>query len=445
VSTSRSTSSDAGTLLWAAVVALVVTRGYLLTSFEPDISDVPFFWQNAVRAIDQQEVPYSSDFQIGYPPLAWAMMLAPRWIDPTEWSPRNESLLLGRYTRRFRAQMALFDLGAFLLLVLILRRQSASRAAAGAWDYVILTAVFGNLLYDRFDVALLFLLLLGNYCWIRSTEPDEMASSWSQLAYVVLGLCVSLKLLPVVALPLLLAGETVVRRKALPVLVAVGCWTVGALFPFLWHMPLTGFGSFGFLAHHAGRGLQVESLYASLLLCLAPLGLPVEVHHTTNAWHVESPLSHALNLFAIGVLVFWGLAFAAWGLWRGRQAGLIRVGMAASVAIAGVPILSHVLSPQYLIWATILLIWPAARLLPRHRYWLLLTLLIVVALLTTWLFPYNYFSADADGNTINPHALLPALAWQATAVLVTRNLLFLSLVGWLTTAVLRRGASSVPT
>lgn len=442
---------DARSGVWLVVAAWVASRGFLLLSFEPAISDVSFYWYTAERAVCHDEVPYSSGFSIGYPPLAWALMLGPRWIDNTPWDPDPDmtALRLGRYERRFRAQMFVFDLAAFSLLLLALARARPSAVTIGAGAYTLVTLILGHLLYDRLDVALLFFLMAWTYCWIRAAdadrEGDEMAGSWSQLSYVILGLSVSLKLLPLVALPLLMTGEWVVRRSIGGWLTALGCWGVGALFPFLLHVPTTGLGSFGFLTRHAGRGVQVESIYASVLFCLKPLGLDVAVEQTTNAWHVTGTGVPIVHRIAVVIAIAWGLGWAGLVWRRGSQAGLRWVGMVASVCIAGLPVLSHVISPQYLTWALVLLIWPAAELLPRGRFVAIVSLSIVSALLTTWLFPYHYFSQGEDGSTPGGWGLIPTLDWQACAVLAVRNLFLPGLIAWMSVVVWRAGSRSPQT
>ena len=93
-------------------------------------------------------------------------------------------------------------------------------------------------------------------------------------------------------------------------------------------------------------------------------------------------------------------------------------------------ILSHVFSPQYLLWAIPLLLLLALEILPaaRARPWVLGAVLLVVATLSTWLFPYHYF------ETFTPVALVPAdpsgLAaspW-AYVVLGVRNFAYLGVI-----------------
>ena len=429
------TAAD-GQLAWSVVVVvLLVSRGYLLLSLKPAISDVPFYWQTASRVVDRGEVPYGPGTEIGYPPLAWGLMYLPRWIDSTRWQPGAEHLALGRYSRRFRAQMALFDLTAVVLLGLLIARRAPQRLVHALWAYALLTLILGHLLYDRFDVALLALVMASAYAWMRWAETaaagDDNASSWNQLAYIALGLGVALKLLPLVALPLLLVGQWRIERRGVSLLAALGCWSIGALFPFVWHLPRTGLASLGFLAHHAGRGLQVESIYASLLIGLSYLGLDVSVERSTNAWHVVGPGAGMLHRAAIGILFAWGLGWAVAAWHRAPTRGRMWLGWAAAVTIAGLPVLSHVLSPQYLIWATVLLLWPAAELLSRKSFHLFVALLVVITLLTTWLFPYHYFSHDGEGHMIDPYGLLPDLPWQASAVLLARNALLLGALAWI--------------
>jgi hypothetical protein len=99
-------------------------------------------------------------------------------------------------------------------------------------------------------------------------------------------------------------------------------------------------------------------------------------------------------------------------------------------------IFSNVLSPQYFIWAFPLLLLLAVEIFPKGIVspLILAGLLIALAVMTTWIFPYNYFG---DGS--HPHALIPLNAVplflppapMPTFILGFRNFAYLGVVLWL--------------
>ena len=111
----------------------------------------------------------------------------------------------------------------------------------------------------------------------------------------------------------------------------------------------------------------------------------------------------------------------------------------ACYVIPGSVILSNVLSPQYFIWAFPLVLLLAVEIFPKGRVspWILAGLLIAVAVMTTWLFPYNFVS---DESNPNPYALIPSVnaaalglppATTPAIILALRNFTYLGMVLWL--------------
>ncbi len=74
--------------------------------------------------------------------------------------------------------------------------------------------------------------------------------------------------------------------------------------------------------------------------------------------------------------------------------------------IPGSVILSNVLSPQYFIWAFPLVLLLAIEIFPegRVRPLVLAGLLIAVAVMTTWIFPYNFISQESNPNPLCPYS-----------------------------------------
>jgi hypothetical protein len=162
------------------------------------------------------------------------------------------------------------------------------------------------------------------------------------LAYASLGLGAAAKIVPVLAtVPLALA-----RRGA-----ARGCAIFLAVVA-LFFVPVLLFGGGGFLqsfAYHADRGLQVESLAASILM---KLGWVNEVVFAYGAFEVRGrgvELAGSLSLPVTGALLL-VTGFFMYREYRPGGFGLRAFPRYAAALILAFMLGSKVLSPQYAIW-----------------------------------------------------------------------------------------------
>src|SRR5207253_2243424 len=97
-------------------------------------------------------------------------------------------------------------------------------------------------------------------------------------------------------------------------------------------------------------------------------------------------------------------------------------------------------SPQYFVWAITLIILLSLDLLPASSLsnGLLSVLLLCVAALTTWIFPFHYISTHARAGLLPlgypdaPLNVLPCIVVSA------RNIIYLGIVVWLGAALLRQ-------
>ena len=196
-------------------------------------------------------LPYRDVF-VEYPPGAFAVFLPPTVLGASH------------YNAAFKTLMALCGIATLVLVVLVLAELGAStrRIAAGAGLFALSPLALGPISLNTYDAwpALLTLLAL----WLLLRDHDLAG-------FGVLGLAVSAKVYPLVLVPL--AAWFVWRREgtrrtvlAVAVLVAVAA---AVLAPFAAYAPHGVFESF---RSQATRGLQIESLGASVLLVLDRLG-----------------------------------------------------------------------------------------------------------------------------------------------------------------------------
>ena len=302
--------------------------------------------------------------------------------------------------------------------------------ALGCWGYLIASTLLPHVLHTRLDAGLLAILMFWAYAWTRSSKPEPGVSLW--LAYFAIGLGISYKLIPIVMVPFLLLadwqagrGWSRIRGPAL----GLAYLAVGAFLPFLPLLKSSGASVLNWLNFHAERGIEVESIYASLLMVLAPFGFEIKAVSKPWSWDIESNLADYLTSASTGIVA---LALAALGIlaWF-RRANYSRDDALrfASLAIVVTVTFSKVLSPQYLVWCLpLILVW-GADLLRRPAYFGLIIASAVVAALSTAVFPYLFFAGSMKpGDGLDTICLVPTLsAWPVTLV-VLRNGMLLGIV-----------------
>lgn len=381
--------------LVAALVLFAATRLYLLGPFEPRLTTVGLYGRYAVEwtfaAREGTNVYEVHDRfaeraarasgagatrqqrTIEYPPLALIAIVAPMALAgdplPAGAGPPSPEALQGKvnaYPDAYRRLCALFDTACFLLLVFALRRRPGLEAALRLSFYTLATLLLAHLLYERLDVILGALLaaalvvLVSVRGWMWSLSALALASAF--------------KLAPVVAAPVWALGglgvagvraaswPAVLGRVALRVLVAAGL-LVASFVPFYFSW---GPRTLDFLGYHGTRGIQIESVFASVLLLLRGAGMPVTIEQAFGAWNLASPLSGAMSalspvLVAIAVAGV-SLAAIAWVRRHGAEdaptaamADPGRFAGFAALALLAAMVFSKVLSPQYLLWIAPLL------------------------------------------------------------------------------------------
>lgn len=345
-------------------------------------------YRDTGEAILRGEVPYR-DFFIEYPPGS-----APAFVPPALFSGSMDG-----YITLFAHEMALVLVAALVLLAL-----TARRVFAGPWAWVLpsLTfAVCAAMLYPvavtRYDAVVALSLAVAALC---ATSGGRGAIL---LAYASLGLGAAAKLVPALAtLPLALAG----RRAAVPGF-AVFFGVLGLFF-----VPAALLGGGEFLesfAYHADRGLQVESLGASVLM---NLGFVEEIVFAFGAFEARGSgvgLLASLSLPVTGVLLLVTAAMM-FGEYRAGRLGPGRFPRYSAALILAFMLGSKVLSPQYVIWLLPLVPLSAPGLAGVG----VSLLFVAVCWTTTQIFPIHY-------------GALLALESPGPQLLLARNLLLVVL------------------
>ncbi len=317
--------------------ALVATPVYLAACAVPDgglaraarFRDVHVYQGYAERFL-HGALPYRDVF-VEYPPGAFAVFLPPTAFGA------------GHYNAAFKTLMALCGVATIFLVALVLAEVGVSqtRVRVGVALLALSPVALGPISLNTYDAWPALLTVFALWLLLRG---------WDLPAFAVLGLAISAKVYPLVLVPL--AAWYVWRRSgsrrtalAVGVLVLVAAAVIA---PFAAYAPHGVYESFH---SQATRGLQIESLGASVLLVLDRLGVyHARVVETTGVagrnlagGTADAVAAVLLVLEALAVVTVWVL-YARLGELRSR------LPLAFAAAVAGFLAFTKVFSPQYLVW-----------------------------------------------------------------------------------------------
>jgi hypothetical protein len=369
-------------------VGLLILSAGLPPDLREGSNDLSLYRQ-AGESILRGEVPYR-DFFIEYPPGS-----LPAFVPPALFSASQAS-----YINLFSLEMALTLVVTLLLTALGARRLGGS----GTWILPAATFVLAALLLypvavTRYDAVVALTLGLAVFF-------ATLGGRYLPLAYASLGLGTAAKFVPLLAvLPLALTRRGVAR----------GCGVFLAVVA-LFFVPFALLGGRGLLqsfAYQAERGLQVESLAASVLMFLHSAESIAFEHGAFEVRGEGAGLATSLTPI-LTLLLLAVTGFAMW--WEFRRCGGLEVGAFprhAATLILAFMLGSRVLSPQYLIWLLPLVPLSAGGLVGT----IICVLFLAACFTTTLVFPIHY----AD---------LLSFRYPGPELLVARNLLLVTL--WIT-------------
>jgi hypothetical protein len=282
-------------------------------------------YHHAGEAILRGKIPYR-DFFIEYPP---GSLIA--FVPPAIFTSNRVD-----YTGLFAIEMALLAVAALFLTAL------AARRLGGPWAYVVPALTFTtaaimlhNLILARYDAVVTLTLAISALC-------VALGGRYVLLAYASLGFGAVAKLVPALAtLPLV-----ALRRGA-----AYGYASFFAVLALFFAPPLVlatddFIKSFGYQAE---RGLQIESLAASVLMKLGWVSrtgfdygaIEVQGRGAEFASSLSFPLSAVLLLITTLVM---------YKEYRRGRLGMEQYPRYAAALILAYMLGSKVLSPQYMLW-----------------------------------------------------------------------------------------------
>jgi uncharacterized membrane protein len=275
-------------------------------------------------------LPYRDVF-VEYPPGAFAV-----FMPPTAFGAAH-------YNAAFKSLMALCGVATLVLLALVLAelRASTTRTRVAVALFALSPIALGPISLNTYDAWPALLTMLALWLFLRG---------WLLPAFGVLGLAVSAKVYPLVLVPLAVwfAWRQAGPRRALLGLGVLVLVAAAVIAPFAAYAPHGVYDSFH---AQATRGLQIESLGASLLLVLDRLGL-YRAHVVETFGVAGRNLSGGTaDAVATGLLVLEALAVVTvWWLYARSRDLRAQLPLAAAAAVAGFLAFTKVFSPQYLVW-----------------------------------------------------------------------------------------------
>ncbi len=301
----------------------LLARFAALTSDLREGSNDLSIYRDAGEAILRGQIPYR-DFFIEYPPGS-----LPAFVPPALFSVDKAG-----YIALFASEMALVLVAALVLTAL------AARKLWGFWAWPVPALTFvaaAIMLYPvavtRYDAVVALTLAVA-------ALGAALGGRYVRLAYASLGLGAAAKLVPALA-TVPLARRDTARGYAI---------FFGVLALFFAPAVLLGGGRFlQSFAYHAERGLQVESVAASILI---KLGWVTGISFEYGAFEVQGQgveLASSLSLPMTGVL----LLVTALVMYRQHRLGTLDAGSFprhAAALILAFMLGSKVLSPQYMVW-----------------------------------------------------------------------------------------------
>lgn len=343
--------------------ALLLFRFTGLTPGLSENSNDLRIYRETGEAVLRGELPYR-DFFIEYPPGS-----VPAFVPPALFSDSASS-----YITLFANQMALVLVVALALTALVARRfWGAASWAVPAITFAAAAVLLYPIAVTRYDAVVALTLAVAAACAVRGGRAATV------LAYAALGFGAAAKLVPALAaLPLAL-----VRWRS-----AVSGFAVFFAVVALFFGPavLLAGGQFAdSFAYHAQRGLQVESVGASLLM---QLGWIEEIVFEFGAFEARGPGTDFASSISLPVTAAL-LGLTTLVVYREYRAGHLGAGLFpryAAALILAFMLGSKVLSPQYMIWLLPLL--PLAA--PGLAGLGVSALFLAACWTTTQIFPIHY-------------------------------------------------------
>jgi hypothetical protein len=357
------------------ISAFIITRVLCFILIDNGWSDIPIYNAYAEK-ITNGQVPYV-DFKAEYPPIALILFIIPSLL----------AKLITNYADAYRLMMMLFDIGCVCLIWQLaknLGKPGSRQIYLSILAYILLTGIMFQVLYDRFDIAVSFMILFGIYLAV-------IRNNWLA-AYCVLYLATLTKVFPIIIIPLIVIMQFKITKNIKTVLkdiiISTTAFAIGIIIISVW----VGKWWTLVLSYHGSRGIQIESLYGCIALVTSYFGYPYTYDHNFGSFNIVNSftpfmaiLASVLTTFALLTIYYlFARSFSKKRLHEDFGISLLKTVLALLLAFVT---FNKVLSPQYLLW---LLPLAALALWNNQNRSLLLFLWFAATITTATYFPYNY-------------------------------------------------------
>jgi hypothetical protein len=242
--------------------------------------------------------------------------------------------------------------------------------------YILGTTALGPLIYDRIDIVLGGLLLIAVISVLKGRDG---------LANLSIGTGIAFKLIPVVLVPALLAIQF--RKNARRVWRAALALALPTFVSFDAMAVLGGWRLDKLFEYHLKRGIQIESVPASVEMVFMMFGASGSVDYTFKSHNLSTVYAGGLTAVATGLLALMvvGSAIVPFRRRMNPRSTALLISAVLSAAL----VLSKVLSPQFFLFLLpVLVVIPV----PRRRWeavanW---SLIAAIYVLTGLIFPWFY-------------------------------------------------------
>jgi 4-amino-4-deoxy-L-arabinose transferase-like glycosyltransferase len=334
-------------------------------------------------ALPPRPWPYR-DVTVEYPPLA-LLAVAPPALFSTEY---------GGYRRVFAAWMLLLHLGNLALAYRLLRPAAQLNRRIHPVTWLLCASLLWSLLLGRISAARMDHVVVTwtlGCVWAgnRALQAEGRARlRWAALSGVLAACGVMTKLVPGLALLALLVvwlGSHLADRCRLSLTaLAAGAATLIAI-----NLPMFSFAGERYLdtfRYHTLRGVQIESLYAGLLLLVRPLIPSISVSESFGSTNLESCFTPAIKLLSPWLFLATCAVILA-RRYRPEPRALVCATLALLLAFV---ITGRVFSPQYLIWVAAPLLAAAALDRSRGRFRICAALFLGLCAISQVIYPQGY-------------------------------------------------------
>ncbi len=383
-------------IAFIAILALIFFALFNLL-YKMPYSGTPLYFNFASKVLEGN-VPYR-DFSLEYPPFALFFFILPRFFTSGYWT----------YAALYRIEVFIFILIGLFVLYYIARRSGKAPWRLFLF-YTIAILAIGPIIAEQYDIFPAVLTLLALYYFWSGKHKI----SWALIALGALT-----KIYPIFIAPLFLIYYIRNReyRHLWSGVATLAAVILAVLLPFF----VISFDSLKYLVYyHSQRGLQVESIYSSVLLVAEKFGLiSFQLILDFGSWNLVSPVADSLarvSTYIMGLL----LLLSYWFIYSQMKPGksqFTRMGAYALLVTTVALTFDKVLSPQYLIWLI-----PFIPLIFSPFRNTILVIFVAIGSLTYLIFPTHYLALLATRTDLVVILLLRNILLCLLAVMAVVSL-----------------------